>query len=131
MSTVWKASGTCWKTGRHLPLNIFISLPSCVPATPFEDSGAILSAEELEELIDDPKVTGIGEMMNFPGVVSGDYDVLAKIQLGTVRRQIVDGHAPGLLGRDLDAYLVTGITNTHECTRLKKCARTFAGAATS
>lgn len=55
------------ENGRHLPLNIFIALPSCVPATPFEDSGAVLSAEELEELIDDPKVTGIGEMMNFPG----------------------------------------------------------------
>ena len=95
------------ENGRHLPLNIFIALPSCVPATPFEDSGAVLSAEELEELIDDPKVTGIGEMMNFPGVVSGDYDVLAKIQLGTSHGKIVDGHAPGLLGRDLDAYLVT------------------------
>ena len=77
-------------------------------------------AEELEELIDDPKVTGIGEMMNFPGVVSGDYDVLAKIQLGTSHGKIVDGHAPGLLGRDLDAYLVTGITNTHECTTLEE-----------
>ena len=108
------------ENGRHLPLNIFIALPSCVPATPFEDSGAVLSAEELEELIDDPKVTGIGEMMNFPGVVSGDYDVLAKIQLGTSHGKIVDGHAPGLLGRDLDAYLVTGITNTHECTTLEE-----------
>ena len=108
------------ENGRHLPLNIFIALPSCVPAPPFEDSGAVLSAEELEELIDDPKVTGIGEMMNFPGVVSGDYDVLAKIQLGTSHGKIVDGHAPGLLGRDLDAYLVTGITNTHECTTLEE-----------
>ena len=59
-------------------------------------------------------------MMNFPGVVSGDYDVLAKIQLGTSHGKIVDGHAPGLLGRDLDAYLVTGITNTHECTTLEE-----------
>ena len=58
--------------------------------------------------------------MNFPGVVSGDYDVLAKIQLGTSHGKIVDGHAPGLLGRDLDAYLVTGITNTHECTTLEE-----------
>lgn len=59
-------------------------------------------------------------MMNFPGVVSGDYDVLAKIQLGTSHGKIVDGHAPGLLGRDLDAYLVTGITNTHECATLEE-----------
>ena len=106
--------------GRHLPLNIFIALPSCVPATPFEDAGATLAAEELEELIDDPKVTGIGEMMNYPGVVTGDYDVLAKIRLGTSHGKIVDGHAPGLLGRDLDAYLVTGISTTHECGTLEE-----------
>ena len=108
------------ENGRHLPLNIFIALPSCVPATPFEDAGATLAAEELEELIDDPKVTGIGEMMNYPGVVTGDYDVLAKIRLGTSHGKIVDGHAPGLLGRDLDAYLVTGISTTHECGTLEE-----------
>ena len=108
------------ENGRHLPLNIFIALPSCVPATPFEDAGATLAAEELEELIDDPKVTGIGEMMNYPGVVTGDYDVLAKIRLGTSHGKIVDGHAPGLLGRDLDAYLVTVISNTHECDSLEE-----------
>src|SRR5699024_1280312 len=61
------------ENGRHLPLNIFISLPSCVPATSFEDSGAVLYAEDLEELIDDPRVSGIGEVMNFPGVVAADY----------------------------------------------------------
>ena len=71
------------ENGRHLPLNIFISLPSCVPATSFEDSGAVLYAEDLEELIDDPRVSGIGEVMNFPGVVAADYAVLAKIQLGS------------------------------------------------
>ena len=108
------------ENGRHLPLNIFISLPSCVPATSFEDSGAVLYAEDLEELIDDPRVSGIGEVMNFPGVVAADYDVLAKIQLGSSHGKRVDGHAPGLLGQDLDAYLVTGISNTHECTTLEE-----------
>lgn len=108
------------ENGRHLPLNVFITLPSCVPATPFEDAGATLSAEELEELIDDPKVSGIGEMMNFPGVVTGDYDVLSKILLGTSHGKVVDGHAPGLLGRELDAYLVSGISTTHECTTLEE-----------
>lgn len=108
------------ENGRHLPLNVFIALPSCVPATPFEDAGAVLSAEELEELIDDPKVAGIGEMMNFPGVVTGDYDVLSKILLGTSHGKIVDGHAPGLFGRDLDAYLVTGIGTAHECTTVEE-----------
>ncbi len=108
------------ENGRHLPLNVFITLPSCVPATPFEDAGATLSAEELEEFIDDPKVSGIGEMMNFPGVVTGDYDVLSKILLGTSHGKVVDGHAPGLLGRELDAYLVSGISTTHECTTLEE-----------
>ena len=106
------------ENGRHLPLNIFISLPSCVPATPFEDAGATLVAEDLEELIDDPRVSGIGEVMNFPGVVSGDYEVLAKVQLGMTHGKTVDGHAPGLVGQDLDAYMVTGISNSHECTTL-------------
>lgn len=108
------------ENGRRLPLNVFVSLPSCVPATPFEDAGAVLSAENLEELIDDPRVTGIGEMMNFPGVVAGDYEVLAKIQLGITHGKIVDGHAPGLKDRDLDAYLVTGISTAHECTTLEE-----------
>lgn len=108
------------ENGRHLPLNLYISLPSCVPATPFEDAGAVLSAEDLESFIDDPKVTGIGEVMNFPGVVAADADVLAKVHLGITHGKIVDGHAPGLLGRDLDAYLVSGISNTHECSTLEE-----------
>ena len=108
------------ENGRHLPLNIYVSLPSCVPATPFEDSGATLGAENLEELIDDPRVSGIGEVMNFPGVVAADYDVLAKVQLGLVHGKTVDGHAPGLLGQNLDAYLVSGITTTHECSTLEE-----------
>ncbi len=108
------------ENGRHLPLNIYVALPSCVPATPFEDAGASLSAEDLEELIDDPHVSGIGEVMNFPGVVAADYDVLAKVQLGLAHGKTVDGHAPGLLGQDLDAYLVSGITTTHECSTLEE-----------
>ncbi len=96
------------------PLNVFIALPSCVPATPFEDAGAVLSATDLEELIDHPQVSSIGEMMNFPGVAAGDEEVLKKILLGRDRGKPVDGHAPGVLGRDLDAYLVTGIGNNHE-----------------
>ena len=108
------------ENGRHIPLNIYVALPSCVPAAPFEDAGAVLSAEELEEFIDDPYVSGIGEVMNFPGVVSGDYDVLAKVFLGRSHSKTVDGHAPGLLGKDLDAYVVTGITTTHECTTLEE-----------
>lgn len=102
------------ESGRDLPLDIRIALPSCVPAAPFEDAGAVLDAAALEAFIDDPQVTGIGEVMNFPGVIAGDPDMLAKILLGLNRNKVVDGHAPGVSGRDLDAYFVTGISNNHE-----------------
>ena len=103
------------------PLKAMLTTPSCVPAVPgFEDSGAEITAADIASEMKHDYTVGLGEMMNFPGVVSGDYDVLAKIQLGTSHGKIVDGHAPGLLGRDLDAYLVTGITNTHECTTLEE-----------
>ena len=115
----WKASVTClkWPPSALERLHHPAFLRS---GHAFEDAGATLSAEELEEFIDDPKVSGIGEMMNFPGVVTGDYDVLSKILLGTSHGKVVDGHAPGLLGRELDAYLVSGISTTHECTTLEE-----------
>ncbi len=100
---------------RTVPLNLFLALPSCVPATPFEDAGAILTAREMEPFMNDPQVVSIGEMMNFPGVLGCDPDVLEKIRLGAVYRKGVDGHSPGLLGKELDGYLTTGIANTHEC----------------
>lgn len=99
-----------------LPLNIFLALPSCVPATPFEDSGAVLQADDLAPFMDDPHVASLGEMMNYPGVLHADPEVLAKLALSRSRGKPVDGHAPALLGRELDAYLCTGIANTHECT---------------
>ena len=105
---------------RQLPLSIYVALPSCVPATPFEDAGATLDAASLEPFVDDPGVCGIGEVMNFPGVLQGDPAVLSKILLGKARRKVVDGHAPGLLGQDLDAYLLTGIGNSHECSTLEE-----------
>lgn len=102
------------ESGRDLPLDIRIALPSCVPAAPFEDAGAVLDAAALAAFIDDPRVTGIGEVMNFPGVIAGDPDMLGKILLGLSRNKVIDGHAPGVLGRNLDAYFVTGINNNHE-----------------
>jgi len=103
-----------------LPLNLFVSLPSCVPAAPFEDAGAVLCAKDLEPFIDHPHVCAIGEMMNFPGVLAADPDVLAKISLGTARGKIVNGHAPYVAGKELDAYLSTGISDTHEATTQKE-----------
>lgn len=98
----------------HLPLNILLQLPSCVPATPNEQSGAILTAEDLASLVDLPGVHGLGEMMNFPGVVAGDPEVLKKIQL--MNGRFCDGHAPLLADKALNSYAFVGITADHEST---------------
>lgn len=93
------------------PLDIFFMLPSCVPATPLDSSGAVLSADDLSPLRSDRRVIGLGEMMNVPGVLCGDPEVLKKIALLT----IVDGHAPLLSGASLDQYIRSGIQSDHEC----------------
>ena len=99
--------------GRATPLSVFIMAPSCVPATQMEHAGARLEADDLAPLLDEPEVLGLAEVMNFPGVVFGDEGVLAKLRLfaGRVR----DGHAPGLSGRQLNAYVAAGIGSDHEC----------------
>ncbi|UCC66725.1 MAG: adenine deaminase, partial [Deltaproteobacteria bacterium] len=96
------------------PLNLYVMLPSCVPATSLETSGAEISAEDLKGLMDEEWVTGLGEMMNFPGVIHRVPGVLKKIQMAHGKR--VDGHAPGLSGKDLTAYIIAGISSDHECT---------------
>jgi len=97
----------------ELPLNTYIMLPSCVPATELEHSGARLRAEELAGFIQHPRVLGLGEMMDYPAVLAGNENVLKKIQLAVGKR--IDGHAPGLTGKDLTAYIVAGINSDHEC----------------
>lgn len=97
----------------NLPLNIYFMLPSCVPAVSFENNGATLKARDLKKYIDHPLVLGLGEMMNYPGVLSGDQEVLAKINLAS--HKVIDGHSPGLTGKDLMAYRVAGIDTDHEC----------------
>ncbi len=101
-----------------LPLRVFVMLPSCVPATPFETSGANLSAADLEQLKDHPRVLGLAEVMNFPGVLFRDPDVLAK--LAAFKGRVIDGHAPGLSGKELAAYVTAGIGSDHECTVLQE-----------
>ncbi|MCK4648577.1 adenine deaminase, partial [bacterium] len=91
-----------------------IMLPSCVPATELETSGARLEAEDLKQLIDHPRVLGLGEVMNFPGVINGDPGILEKIAL--FKDRIIDGHAPGLTGENLKKYIRAGIGSDHECT---------------
>jgi adenine deaminase len=106
------------ESAREIPLNVFVMAPSCVPATSMETSGAILGPKEIEALLKKPWTIGLAEMMNFPGVISRDPDVLKKIEMAKGKR--VDGHAPFLSGRDLYAYLTAGIRSDHECTTLKE-----------
>ncbi len=97
-----------------LPLDFFFMLPSCVPATNMETAGAELTAADLLTLGDHPRVLGLAEVMNFPGVIAGAPDVLEKIRAFSGR--IVDGHAPLVAGKPLNAYIGTGIGSDHECT---------------
>src|SRR4051812_22343067 len=99
-----------------LPLNVFINVPSCVPASEMENGGHILTAEDMAPLLDEPRVVGIAELMNFPGVLAGDPAVLAKVELGLRRGVPIDGHAPGVTGKDLCAYATAGIESDHETT---------------
>jgi adenine deaminase len=98
------------------PLNFYFSLPSCVPATAMETSGARLDAATLEAYVGYPRIVALAEMMNFPGVIAADSDVLAKIRAMQKSGKPVDGHAPGLGGDRLQAYLAAGIGSDHECT---------------
>jgi adenine deaminase len=99
---------------RKLPLDMLFMAPSCVPATHLETSGAQISSKEIKRILAHPKIIGLGEMMNFPGVISGDEEVLQK--LGASKGKIIDGHAPGLVGKRLNAYLSAGILSDHEST---------------
>lgn len=103
-------------SARNQPINVFYTLPSCVPATDMETAGARLAAADLEPFFHDPRIVALGEMMNYPGVLNGDPDVLEKIEAARRHGKPVDGHAPGLSGKDLAAYVAAGITSDHECT---------------
>ncbi len=106
------------ESARGVPLNVFIMLPSCVPATHMETSGAILKAKDLKLLFREPWAIGLAEMMNFPGVIFRNPEVLKKIEIAKGRR--IDGHAPMLSGKGLYAYLSAGIRSDHECTTPKE-----------
>jgi len=101
-------------TAASTPLDVFMMIPSCVPATKFETSGAVISANDIELMKSEKNVTGLGEVMNYPLVLSGDLDIHTKIAI--MQDKNVDGHAPGLTGSDLNAYILSGIKTDHECT---------------
>ena len=110
----------------HTYMDLFAVVPSCVPATDMETSGATLSAEEIALLLDRDAIAGLGEMMNFPGTIFGDGDVLAKLRAACLRNMVIDGHAPGLRGPDLQAYCAAGISSDHECTDLDEAREKLA-----
>lgn len=108
------------QASENLPLHVYINLPSCVPATPFDETGAVLTARELLPFYKEERVVGLAEMMNYPGVLFNDEDVLQKITDAKKNGKIVDGHAPFLSGKDLDKYVSVGIQSDHECSTLEE-----------
>jgi adenine deaminase len=103
------------QAARDVPFTFGIYASSCVPASPFETPGATLDASDVRALIEEHGALGVAEVMNFPGVIAGDPEMLARIAAAGHRR--VDGHSPGVMGRALDAYVAAGVESDHECTR--------------
>jgi adenine deaminase len=99
----------------HVPFKFNFGAPSCVPATKFETAGAEIDVAQVAELLDDPRIRYLSEMMNFPGILHGDPACLAKVKAAHDRGKPVDGHAPGLRGEDAARYIAAGITTDHEC----------------
>ena len=106
------------ETSEDIGLEVFYMAPSCVPATHLETAGAVLDANDIEKLAQHPRVLGLAEVMNFPGVIMGDGAILDKLE--RFMDKTIDGHSPGLGGAQLDAYLCGGIGSDHECTRLEE-----------
>ncbi len=100
---------------RKVPFKFYFGAPSCVPATPFETSGAQITAEDVKHLLETDEVKYMAEMMNFPGVLADDAEVKEKLKVALDNNKPVDGHAPGVLGEDAKKYAAAGITTDHEC----------------
>ncbi|HAG16885.1 MAG TPA: adenine deaminase [Bacteroidales bacterium] len=103
------------ENGKKVPFKFFFGAPSCVPATPFESSGASLGVQEVEELLSMDEIKYLAEMMNFPGVLQGNLEVLEKLKSAKKHHKPIDGHAPGLKGIDAQKYVQAGISTDHEC----------------
>lgn len=101
-------------SGQEMPINYYVELPSCVPATPFEHAGCVMDADACADLMHEDGILGLGEMMNVPGVLNNDPSVLSKLQLFLDEQRVIDGHAPMLGGKELQAYAASGINTDHE-----------------
>lgn len=106
--------------GKKVPFDFYYSAPSCVPATPFETSGAVLNSSDIEELLKRDEVVALGEMMNFPGVIAEDEEVLKKLDAANRLNKPIDGHAPLVCGEDLIKYASYGISTDHECSNFEE-----------
>ncbi|MDX8552972.1 adenine deaminase [Tenacibaculum sp. 1B UA] len=103
------------ENGKKVPLKFNFGAPSCVPATSFESAGAVIDSEDIKKMMENPDIKYLAEMMNYPGVIYQDEEVLQKIAWAKHYNKPVDGHAPGLRGEDLDKYIAAGIYTDHEC----------------
>lgn len=103
------------ENGKKVPLKFNFGAPSCVPATSFESAGAIIDADDIKIMMENPDIKYLAEMMNYPGVLFDDAEVLAKIQHAKNANKPIDGHAPGLRGNDVSKYIAAGISTDHEC----------------
>ncbi len=108
------------RSAKYAPIDVYVMLSSCVPASPFECGGTELDAEDLEPFFGNPWVLGLAEVMNYPGVIEADEGVMQKLQMA--RDRIIDGHAPGVSGRNLTAYAAAGIMSDHECITVEEAA---------
>lgn len=108
------------EAAKNTALSIQYMLPSCVPATPFENAGAVIDAAAMEDPITRPEILGLGEFMNFPGVISSDEATLDKIVLAHRAGKLIDGHAPSVSGKALNAYSAAGILADHECANVEE-----------
>ena len=104
----------------RLPVDVLFMLPSCVPATQLDESGAILDYSAIDSFYNSPRVLGLAEMMNFQGVIGCDEDVLKKLTASQIHQMKTDGHAPGLAGNNLNAYVAAGVGSDHECSELQE-----------
>lgn len=103
------------ENGKKVPFHFFFGAPSCVPATSFETAGAVIDSKAINELLSKPEIVYLAEMMNFPGVIYKDAEVMAKLDAAKRHGKPIDGHAPGLRGEDMQKYFSQGITTDHEC----------------
>lgn len=128
IANVCGMAGVCYiaEAAKSTPLEVKVMLPSCVPATAFETSGAHLSAADTEKQIREPYLWGLGEFMNAPGVLGRDGEALGKIEAAHACGKIVDGHAPALTGMPLNAYIAAGIRTDHECDTPEEAAEKVA-----